>query len=313
MKRSERRLWRSAATVQDLADLMARWLEGDIGSQPGYQPRCGPDPETADLIETLAACNRAGYLTIGSQPGLITDDVRQRAGVEGFTTDVRLMCRMSRLAESAGLLTALHVNGKSFETADGYIVTLDQGRPFTTFGRPLDHGDLALILRGCHPAAVDAVTGAYQFAVVDPEYGRSDRLQALLDEATGRSGPICADCGCTEHTPCLGGCWWMSSPLVDLCSTCYESPASVYLTQEAGPEYLDEVDFGDADDYDGVENECENCGAPYYHSGCDGPFCTWDCAEVGAEAAAYAPPVDLVKRQLQPQPWGWAVGEEPPF
>lgn len=325
MKLSERRMWRSALTVQDLADLTARWLEGTIGSQPGYQPRYGPDSETADLVETLAACNRAGYLTIGSQPGLITEHVRQRAAVEGFTADMKMLRRLETLAASIGLRTAVHLISAPSEPVDGFKVTISEGEPFTAFGRHLEIRDLAVIWQGCSRTAVDAVAAAYQVTVVDPEYGRTDRLLAVLDEAAGLSGPVCSDCGCTEHTPCPGGCAWMPSSLFYLCSSCYESefqgayqrfmatlgPDGTEDQPETGPVYLLRDDFGDANDGDGVENECKNCGAPYFHSGCDGPFCTGACAEVGAEAAAYVAPVDLVKRQHQS--WGWPVGDDAPF
>lgn len=307
MKRSERKLWRSARTVQDLADLTARWLEGDIGSQPGYAPRYGPDRETAELIGTLAACNRAGYLTTGSQPGLIDEYTQQRAAVEGFTADMRLLRRLEALAKATGLLTVVHLASVPGTSVDGFTVTIDQGEPFTWFGRHLDSDLLTWLWRDCDPAAVNAVLASYQVTLVDPECGRNDLLWSVLEEAIGMTSPICADCGCTERTPCPGGCGWMPSSFFDLCTACYESEP------ESGPVYLDGGDVDDTDDGDGVENECENCGAPYYHSGCDGPFCTWDCAEVGAEAAAYVPPVDLVKRQLQTQSWGWAVGAEPPF
>lgn len=60
MPAAERRLWREAATLDELGELTARWLTGRITSQPGYQPRCGPDDETRDLIHTLARACRAG-------------------------------------------------------------------------------------------------------------------------------------------------------------------------------------------------------------------------------------------------------------
>ncbi|GAA3372255.1 hypothetical protein GCM10017744_103040 [Streptomyces antimycoticus] len=46
MSRADRRRWKSARTVLDLGWLMARWLEGEIASRPGYQPRFGPDKES---------------------------------------------------------------------------------------------------------------------------------------------------------------------------------------------------------------------------------------------------------------------------
>src|SRR6059058_4543261 len=69
MSKAERKLWASANTLEDLANLTARWLEGDLDSQPGYQPHHGPDNETVSLIPTLARLNRAGFLTSNSQPG----------------------------------------------------------------------------------------------------------------------------------------------------------------------------------------------------------------------------------------------------
>jgi hypothetical protein len=373
MKRSERRLWRSARTLQDLGDLMARWLEGDIGSQPGYQPRYGPEPETTDLIETLAACNRAGYLTISSQPGLITDDLQQRAAVQGFTDDLRMLRRLERLGESAGLLTAVHLTAAPSEPVDGFIATISEGEPCTGFGCHLATSDLYVIWSGCHRTAADAVIASYQVTLIDPEYGRNDLLWTVLDEASGRSGPICTWCGCTEHTPCPGGCTWLPFALEPVCSACSPTPLRVPvmvdemvdeaaailngpalapddpvrlsvqslfrqvmergmpdLTEqdqertyqrflavldghdddqpECGPEYLDD-DSSAGDDFGDGERECAGCGAPYYRSGCDGPYCTWVCAEVGAEADAYVAPVDLVKHQHQS--WGWPVGELP--
>ena len=80
----------SRADLADLGELTARWLEGTIASIPTVMPGYGPDEETADLIPVLAACNRAGYVTTGSQPGEKPGrghDGRlwtQRAAVQGF-------------------------------------------------------------------------------------------------------------------------------------------------------------------------------------------------------------------------------------
>jgi len=42
MSRCDRRAWEQARTLLELGELVARWLEGDIASQPGYMPDCGP-------------------------------------------------------------------------------------------------------------------------------------------------------------------------------------------------------------------------------------------------------------------------------
>ena len=86
----DRVTWARARTLQDVADRTAQWLEGKLGSQPNYQPNCGPDDETAQLIPTLARANRAGYLTTCSQPGHAATPGfdhalwRQRPAVDGF-------------------------------------------------------------------------------------------------------------------------------------------------------------------------------------------------------------------------------------
>lgn len=89
MSRSDMKRWKNARAFRDVTELMALWLEGEGGSWPGYQPRHGPDDETLLWTGVLAAVNRAGYLTIGSQPGFCRAGFdgkiwEQRAAVEGF-------------------------------------------------------------------------------------------------------------------------------------------------------------------------------------------------------------------------------------
>jgi hypothetical protein len=83
-------IWQSARTLPDLGDLMARWLQRDIAYCPGWDPDDGgdggPEPETAAILPTLVALNRAGFVTVDSQPGHLTNaaGVAQRAAVHGF-------------------------------------------------------------------------------------------------------------------------------------------------------------------------------------------------------------------------------------
>lgn len=108
MSKADRRRWESARTLGDLGELMALWLEGKLGSRPGYGARFGPDEETAALVPVLAACCRAGFVTEQSQPG--EDDIAfdgrpwvQRAAVSGFISDSRLLGRMRAVVEGVGL------------------------------------------------------------------------------------------------------------------------------------------------------------------------------------------------------------------
>ncbi|MFE2693644.1 DUF6919 domain-containing protein [Streptomyces mirabilis] len=111
MNRTDSKAWCSARTTSDLGQLTARWLEGDLASQPGYMPNHGPDPETEPLIPVLAAANRAGFVTNASQPG--DDDHthgthwQQRAAVTGFITDTALLGNLTDRQRDTDLLAQL--------------------------------------------------------------------------------------------------------------------------------------------------------------------------------------------------------------
>jgi hypothetical protein len=173
--------WRTATTLRDLGALTARWLEGDITYLPAYLA-AGPDPETDALVPFLAAANRAGFVTVWSQPGRPSGaNRRQRAVIEGFC-DEQLAERIIR-----GLVaTDLVVLTGTSRTTDGpqVPVTLDDGEPFTWAGEPLtaehvlqSYGEV------CTQEAVDALLIARQLCVFDPTWGRDDVLWAELGRA----------------------------------------------------------------------------------------------------------------------------------
>lgn len=48
---------------------------------------------------------------------------------------------------------------------------------------------------------------------------------AELREQVGQlDGDACRVCGCTEHTPCEDGCWWVEE---ELCSSCHGGAGAV--------------------------------------------------------------------------------------
>ncbi|MFJ3183870.1 DUF6919 domain-containing protein [Streptomyces sp. NPDC086796] len=191
-RRLDRR-WKTAETLADLGDLMALWLEGEISSCPGYAPGYGPDDETRELIPTLAAACRAGYVTIGSQPG--EDPERgfdglmwqQKAAVEGFVRNHDLLRALVDAAEEAGL---------EYEVADtldtgerGIVVTLRGGEPHTGFGGYIDGANLRhTIWPGIGSGALDDVFRAVRVTLVAPEYGAAAgaRVWEVLDSVIGR-------------------------------------------------------------------------------------------------------------------------------
>ncbi|MEV6424997.1 hypothetical protein [Streptomyces sp. NPDC051662] len=193
MNRRDRNRWKATQNVGQLGGLMALWLEGIVASWPGYQPNWGPDEETSELIPTLAAACRAGYVTIGSQPG---EDPQtgfdgliwqQKAAVEGFVRDYDLLRALVNAAEKAGL---------DYEVADtldtgerGIVVTLRDGRPYTGFGGYIDDANLRrTIWPGIGSGALDDIFRSVRVTLVAPEYGAAAgaRVWEVLDSVTGR-------------------------------------------------------------------------------------------------------------------------------
>src|ERR1019366_4648592 len=108
-----------------------------IGKAPGYDG--GPAPETVDLVPVLAAANRAGFITIGSQPGLLSEYSDQRAAVEGFAapeTLDRLRSALHVKIDDSGLLLIVQAREAPWRMswARAVPVTTAYGAPFTRFG-----------------------------------------------------------------------------------------------------------------------------------------------------------------------------------
>jgi hypothetical protein len=191
MSRADRRLWRSARTVFDLGELMARWLEGTIASRPGYQPRFGPDEETAHLVPTLAALCRAGYVTTCSQPGFAGTGAdglwwEQRAAVELVVTDASLFHRLVDAAHAAGMVVRINDHRRGGVQEQPVVVTTRDGEPVTAFGGRIGRADMAIQWPGLDRSLYDQVAHGMYVSIVAPEWGTAgERLWVVLDFLTG--------------------------------------------------------------------------------------------------------------------------------
>lgn len=181
MSSRDKRLWQSATTVSELGELMARWLEGDIKSWPGYMPNCGPEEETSDLIPALAAANRSGYVTTQSQPGGEARGFdgriwRQRAAVTGHVADSGVLDRLRRAAQQAGCDIIIHgPNGRG-----GWVeVTVADGEIITSFGEHLSRRDIHSTWPGLHRHAFKAVAAAWQVTLIHPTWGSAGTPQLI--------------------------------------------------------------------------------------------------------------------------------------
>jgi len=187
MKRADRKRWTTAASVPELGELTAMWLEGKIG-HPGYYG--GPDDETLPHVPTLAAINRAGFVTYGSQPGVAETGFdgawwEQRAAVEGFAT--RAMAeRLGEVVARDDLLFICDLACAYGTSHDRAIpVSKRETEPTCSFGCRFSGRAISEeVFGGLTGPAIQRLGGAIQVTIVDPEWGRNDRLWERLDLLT---------------------------------------------------------------------------------------------------------------------------------
>lgn len=181
--------WTKARTLADLGHLTGDWLEGRLeGEHPGGYDR--PDDETVPLIPSLAAANRTGLVTIGSQPGVIEEfqgqRIEQHAWVEVLTVDQELLLTVTVEAWRRGIHVVAH-EGPGRDLGYAFPITIVDGGPFTWAGRRYGYDDLTLLWEGCHRDSIAAVVGAWQVTLIDPVVGCNGRLWRVLDGVRGRS------------------------------------------------------------------------------------------------------------------------------
>ncbi|MFE9432363.1 DUF6919 domain-containing protein [Streptomyces sp. NPDC006640] len=184
-RRADMRLWRQARTLEQLAGLMARWVDGELSMWPGY--RDGAAEETVEIAPTLARLNRAGFLTDQSQPGYDGpgfDGLRwqQRAAVSGLVADELLMSRIRKAGEAAGVIVLI-AHPWLLPQGQGYTATIRGGEPCTEFGAYLPPRILRQIWSGVSRDAMKEIADSWQVTVIDPDLGPGTRVWAALDEA----------------------------------------------------------------------------------------------------------------------------------
>jgi hypothetical protein len=195
MPEQDKAIWRTAASLADVAALTARWLAGELRGQPGY---CGPvdvdEQDAPGMTDVLISCNRAGFLTGSSQAG------HDGAGYDGAhwqqfaAVDALISPADLPLLHAAVAGTGIVVDA----SGDGQPVTFRQGHSITWFGRRRKRTDLADDWTGygiCSPTAIAELLQACPVVVYDPEPGRDDRLWPALahfaeqlQRSTGRTG-----------------------------------------------------------------------------------------------------------------------------
>lgn len=171
--RDQRKTWRSARTVGELAQRGAAWARGELGAHPsGYDV---PDPETKVLLPCLARANEAGFFTYQSQPGGVWHEdgqtVEARAFVNGFLERDRLDSFRAVMA-SGGMLV---------------LDSLVHDEPLLRYS---EWGEVGGQWRRRNESSLNHVSGearaaladAADLTVIDTRWGRNDALWACLDD-----------------------------------------------------------------------------------------------------------------------------------
>ena len=193
--------WWTANSLPVLGQLTADWLEGRSLFLPAYCAT-GPDPETTDLIPTLAALNRAGLVTDSSQPGhgpVEGYDGRmwlQRAYVSGYTDAGTIHSLAATLAHHDDLILwcrpVKHGARKPAPDRDYFPATIRENDDTaetgeydvnTVAGLTPTRRDVKDLYRGeLNPAAIKTLQRAWHVTVADTEYRTDGRLWAFLAE-----------------------------------------------------------------------------------------------------------------------------------
>ncbi len=188
-RRAERRLWANVATVDELAELLARFVEGELTEWPYH---AGPrEPETVEIAPALATANRNGFLTIGSQPGRSEETGNgweQRAAVDGLATpevvgQLRDLVTGTRLQMQARMPASWKTD---YSTA--VPVTRLGNHEHTVFGAVVPPREIGFMFDGVPDDVVDQLIDMHQVAIVDPEWGDHDLLWQRLAQLEVRCG-----------------------------------------------------------------------------------------------------------------------------
>jgi hypothetical protein len=178
----EEQRWSQPLTLQQLAELTARWLEGD-GWSP-WNTGSPPDSETSALIPHLVSMNRSGYVTTFSQPGVDDPLSAQRAAIDGLCAE-DVADRLAGLSLNSDLVVITHYPG--VEATYEIPISLDESRTFTVCAGASPPDSL---WDGMHPETVREIAAAWQVTVIDPQWGREDKLWAAVTDALQRSEPL---------------------------------------------------------------------------------------------------------------------------
>jgi len=177
-----RQRWRAAHTVADLGIRMAEYLTGDLPFHPGSFGT-GPEPETAHLIDFLVDYCRAGFITDGSQPGVVDQRWRQRAFVCGFATaDTAATLRDSLTGADLVVISAPLTEAPT-DLWPHIPVTSHDAKGMTRVGYRLNAVEAMEYFAEYTSVRWEDLVALHTVQIIDPVWGRDDYLWSQVHMA----------------------------------------------------------------------------------------------------------------------------------
>lgn len=165
--------WRAARTFDELCELGARFVEGQLPFFPGWNAP-DLDVESDEIASRLAHLCRLGFLTLASQPAR----AEQRAFVAGFVSR-QAAERLSQSGRSSQLVVAVFGLGPFASSVEP--VSLHDGVAHAFAGHDAREAELECFEDCIAPEALDALRRCCYVSAFDPEWGRADRLWRELE------------------------------------------------------------------------------------------------------------------------------------
>lgn len=186
---NDRSPWRVARSFDDLAELTARFIEGDLAHFPGWLA-ADTDEETDEIAEDLAAINRLGFMTLASQPGRAPHKgfgghtFAQRAFVAGFASAAAARALDALSAEPELVITSCPTD----QTGGCKLPVGRRGDEMTAWaGHAAGPEELAIFAEVLAPEALRTLERARYVSIIDPHWGNRELLWRSLRRALEES------------------------------------------------------------------------------------------------------------------------------
>lgn len=189
--------WLDARDERDVGELTARWVTREITFHPGYgSPRDPyPDLETDAIADHMARLNRAGFVTVNSQPGRF---IYREPGEEDRVYEQNAY--VGALVHPDAARRLFDDRATLSDEVDVAVQPAAARRAWRRGTSGLSHADVALIFDGLDPRCVDRMQELTYVEIADQVSGRDDilwpGLHAIVDGDAHDSDADDADFDC---------------------------------------------------------------------------------------------------------------------